>query len=137
MRFLDTNVLVYALLEPRRALTPLEMKLIADAKVVLHRIERGEKVMCSVVHVSEFVNIIQHRKGVVAACEFLNSLIAQDNIKIAGVERRHYQIALEIAHESHVSINDCIAVVLMAEHGVSEIYSFDKDFDALGIKRVT
>ncbi len=137
MRFLDTNILIYALLKPKRALNIQEQNMLKHSHSILTRIEQGEQTLSSVVHISEFVNIVQKRTGIEITCQMLNSLLSLKNVQIASVERNHYQVAVEIAQKTQTSINDCIAFTLMSEHKISEIYSFDKDFDHLGIKRIT
>lgn len=136
MRFLDTNVLVYALLAPRRVLSEQEKSMLKNAKQIMGRVDKGERVVWSVVHISEFVNIVQHHYNLGAAYDILASLLGMENVKILSVSVDHYNLALEMARSVRVSINDCLAAVLMIENKISELYSFDTDFDALQIKRI-
>lgn len=137
MRFIDTNVFVYALLEPRsRNLSPEECTLLRQAQEIMKNVAAGEKVLCSVVHLSEFLNIIQRRQGVPSSCEALGALLNMKQILIAEVTAKNYELALAIAQETGVGLNDCLAAVLMASQDVNEIYSFDKDFDRIGVTRI-
>jgi predicted nucleic acid-binding protein len=137
MRFIDTNVLVYALLEPQRPLAPPERKMIAHAAAIVRRIQEGERAFCSVVHLSEFANIVRRKFGTEKAREALASLLGTETLDILAVGPSDYQLAVEIAHDVPVDVNDCLARVLMGVHGADGIYSFDADFDRLGVARLT
>ena len=39
--------------------------------------------------------------------------------------------------EKEVGLSDAIAYVIMIDNNVREIYSFDRDFDRLNVKRIT
>lgn len=122
--------------ESRRKLSPQDQSMINAARGIMDRIENGERVISSAAHLSEFANIVQRRAGAAASCEALSSLLGMDNIDFSDVDKGHYLLALEIAKESGVGVNDCLAAVLMSKNNSSEIYSFDTDFDRLGVRRI-
>ena len=64
-------------------------------------------------------------------------LLLARNVKVFDVTRKDCLKALEIAKEKNVGLSDAIAYVIMLNNGINEIYSFDSDFDNLGVKRVT
>lgn len=59
-----------------------------------------------------------------------------ESLSFSSVHKDHYLLALEISRESGARANDCLAVVLMSKNDSREIYSFDADFDSLGVKRI-
>ncbi|MBI4451588.1 type II toxin-antitoxin system VapC family toxin [Candidatus Woesearchaeota archaeon] len=136
MKFLDTNVLVYGLLKPRRTPSRAGESIIERAAAIVKRIDAGEPVLSSTVHLSEFVNIYQSREGIQFARDAVAALLALDKMVIATVTRQHYRLALSLSEASGVNLNDCLAAVIMTEHDVSAAYTFDADFDKLGVARV-
>lgn len=61
--------------------------------------------------------------------EIMRDLIHSPNVAIFEPTRENYIDAVEVAEDISVGLNDAIAYVLMKENGISEIYSFDKNFD--------
>lgn len=132
MKFLDTNIIIYNFSGQKK-----NNEIFHTATKIMARIDSGEEVCTSIAHLSEVANIIETKSGSNVACEVMEILLHSRNIKIILVYPHHYQIAVEIAKNKKVSINDCLAQVLMNEHSIEEIYSFDKDFDKLNVQRIT
>lgn len=129
VKFLDSSVFLHAYLKPKRKLS-LEEELIKVAALnIIQRVEEGEEVATSVVHLSEAVNIVEARLGLEKALELLEDALASENILILTVTRRNYEEALAIASRYNISPNDAIATLLSKENNISEVYSFDKHFD--------
>ncbi len=42
-----------------------------------------------------------------------------------------YESAIEISRSYRLGLNDALAFLLMKKEDISEVYSFDKDFDKL------
>ena len=59
MKFLDSNVVVYAFFVPRRQLSLVEQQLKQKSKKIIEKIDAGEKVAISVVHLSEIANVLR------------------------------------------------------------------------------
>jgi len=59
MRFLDANVFIYAYYKPKRKLNEKEKRMKEEAKNIVNRIMEGEKIVTSIVHLSEVVNILK------------------------------------------------------------------------------
>ncbi len=57
------------------------------------------------------------------------SLIVKENILIAGVDEKTLFSGQEIAIDNNIDLNDGIAVIIMQQMDVYEIYSFDTHFD--------
>ncbi|RLE86483.1 MAG: hypothetical protein DRJ49_07790 [Thermoprotei archaeon] len=129
MRFIDSNVFLHAFLIPRRKLTSKEKYIKERAKSIVKRIEEGEKVATTVVHISEIVNILESGLDLKSSLGFLTWIIVSGNIRVYPVTLEDYESALPLAKEHGVSVNDALAYLIMKAHGIREIYSFDKHFD--------
>lgn len=136
--FMDTNVFVYALLKTTRKLQPHETKTKEAAKIILGRINEGEKVACSVVHFSELCNILEYYMSFEGALELEKGLLLRRNIQICDVTQEDYLSAVATAEQNSVGLNDALAYVMMKKAGVTQIYTFDKHFDCFSdIERLT
>ncbi|MEM2122691.1 MAG: type II toxin-antitoxin system VapC family toxin [Candidatus Bathyarchaeia archaeon] len=60
-----------------------------------------------------------------------------DNLKIYGVTKEAYFAAVELGGDLKLDPNDALAIEVMRENSIREIYSFDEDFDKIeGITRL-
>ncbi|MBS7611201.1 type II toxin-antitoxin system VapC family toxin [Candidatus Bathyarchaeota archaeon] len=131
MRFVDSNIFLHAFLTPFRKLTEEEQRVKDESKIIVKRIEEGEEVATTTVHLSEVVNIVESGLGLQRSLGFLSWVITKDNIKVYPITVEDYEAALPIAREKDVSANDALAYITMKTHGLTEIYSFDKHFNRL------
>ncbi len=130
MRFLDANVFVYAYYRPRRALTPDEEEMKELSKQIVTRVSEGkESIITTVVHLSEMVNILKHGMPLHRLHETALGLFMLENVEICGISQEAYFAALELGNELRLEANDALAVDVMSAKGITEIYSFDADFD--------
>ncbi len=135
---MDTNVFVYALLKTTRKLQPHETKTKEAAKIILGRINEGEKVACSVVHFSELCNILEYYMSFEGSLELEKGLLLRRNIQICDVTQEDYLSAVATAEQNSVGLNDALAYVMMKKAGITKIYTFDKHFDCFSdIERLT
>jgi len=132
MRFLDANVFIYAYYRPGRRLSEEERKLKEAAKGILRRINEGERVITTIVHLSEVANILKRGLKPGELAELLIGLLMRDNIEVEDVDRELYLLALELSQELELDPNDALAIEVMRRRGIREIYTFDKDFDKIG-----
>lgn len=96
MRFIDSNPFIYAFYKPKNELLDQKkIELKNKSKAIVNRINEGEKVLTTTVHISEVYNLL----------------------------KRNY------------NQDDGIALTIMQQMDVVEIYSFDSHFDNL--KRIT
>jgi len=136
-RFLDSSVFLHAYLRPKRRLRDAEKEVKQRASAIIGNVEKGEEVIISTIHLSEVLNITEARLGLEKAVQFLETILAMENIRIEGVQRRDYEEALVIASRYKVSPNDAVACVVCRRMNISEIYSFDKHFDKVPfVKRI-
>jgi len=130
LKFLDANILVYAYYKPRRRLMGQEETLKNLAKEIVGKISEGkEDVMTTVIHLSEMANILKHGMALNELHEMIFGLLTLDNVETTGVSREDYSAATELGMELGLDPNDALAVQVMRLHNISEIYSFDKDFE--------
>jgi hypothetical protein len=109
-----------------------------QAKNIVARINAGERVFTSVIHLSEVANILEAVMPLNESRKILKDLTYSETIEILASRNQDFSDAIEIAEESNVGVNDAVASILMRSNGISEVYSFDTDFDGIsGIKRIT
>ncbi len=135
-RFFDASTILYAILEPTSPLPSSLSQMKSNAKKILSRINEGEAVVTSVIHLSEVANILEARRNLVEVSDFLTDLLMKESIEVLDVTKADYQSASVIAKRYKVGINDSLAKILMTREQISEIYSFDKHFDNLGVTRI-
>ncbi|NJE10246.1 type II toxin-antitoxin system VapC family toxin [Thermococcus sp. MAR1] len=134
MRFIDANVFIYAFLKPRKE-PPENVKRIKEqAKEIISRISEGERVITTVVHLSEVANVIESRGGKRKASEVVLTVLTSENIEVLPVSGGDYLKAAIIAEEKDLGVNDALAYVKMKELGIEGIYTFDGDFEKLDVR---
>jgi len=124
-RFLDTNILL-------RYLTADHPERSPRAAALLHRVERGEeRVVTSSMVIFELVFTLQHSYRVP------RDIIRQrvlDIINLRGFQlpaKRVYGTAFDFYVEKRVSFADAFNAAYMDAAGITEVYSWDADFDKL------
>jgi len=138
MRFLDSNVFIYAYYKPKKPLTQKEKQMKEQAKKILTNVSQGkENVIMTVIHISEVVNVLKHGLPFNELITIIRGLFMLDNLKIMDVTREGYFAAVELGEDLKLEANDALAVDVMRLNGLEEIYSFDEDFDQIeGITRL-
>ncbi|MDP3741864.1 MAG: type II toxin-antitoxin system VapC family toxin [Candidatus Micrarchaeota archaeon] len=136
MKFIDANVFLYAFLSAKA--TPDGKKLKESAKSILYRVQKGEEVFTTVVHLSEVANIIEDKVPFDQQRHFFESIISNVSLEIKEINKETYSLAIEYAMDNAMGVNDALAVILMQKENINEIYSFDSDFDEVnGVSRIT
>lgn len=135
-RFLDASPVLYAVLKPKKKLPKKIVELKIQASQILKRINEGELVVTSVIHLSEIANILETRKTFEEVSQFMIDLYMKNSILILGVTAEEYRNASILANKYRVGVNDTLAKIIMEKNGITEIYSFDKHFDSLNVIRV-
>ena len=128
MRFVDASLFLYAYLKPRKAVPDEVAEMKKNAKVIVKRINSGERVATSLTHVSEVANILEASMPIHESHMVMRDLIHSPTIAFLEPSRENYVDAVEVAEEVSVGLNDGVAYVLMKENGIEEIYSFDRHF---------
>ena len=136
-KFLDSSIFLHAYLKPKRKLKGTEKEVKEKASAILEKIERGEQVVTSTIHLSEAVNIVEARLGLEKVAEFLENVLTTENITIEEVRRKDYEAALALVSRFKISPNDAVACLISQKMNMGEIYSSDKHFDNVPfVKRI-
>jgi len=133
MRFIDANVFLYALLKPKPDLPDEVLERKKRAQEILKRIEEGEKVVTTVVHLSEVANIIEAKVNLSTALDFIEELLTAENVRVLPVTPGDYLKATLVASEMRISVNDALAYSKMKELNIREIYTFNRHFSNLDV----
>jgi len=136
MRFIDSNVFLHAFLRPRRELSYNERRMKEEAQRTIRLVEEGEVVATTAVHISEVVNIVESGLGLQRSLGILAWVISKPNIQVYPATVDSYERALPVAQERGVSANDALAYLTMRDNGLAEVYTFDKHYDQLDVKRL-
>ena len=138
MKFLDANIFIYAYYKPKKQLTGRELQMKALSKRIINDVSLGkDDVMTTVVHVSEVANILKHGLTMEQLITIIRGLFMQNNVKILGVSAQAYFAAIELGEDLKLEVNDALAVDVMRQNEVKEIYSFDEHFEHLdGVERL-
>jgi len=137
MRFLDANVFIYAFLKTRHKLKAEDQAIKEAAERIISRVNDGERVMTTVVHMSEVFNFVEDWLPIDEALRLEGGLLSNDAIEVKPVDREAYISSIDLAKESLIGLNDALAISVMRKNRISEVYSFDKDFEKIkGIERV-
>ncbi|MCJ7613513.1 type II toxin-antitoxin system VapC family toxin [Candidatus Bathyarchaeota archaeon] len=138
MKFLDANVFIYAYYKPKKQLTAKEKQMKEQAKKIITDISQGkEKALTTVVHLAEIVNILKHGMPLERLTEVIRGILMLENIKVQSVTKEAYFVANELGDDLKLEANDALAIDTMRSNNVTEIFSFDKDFDHIeGITRI-
>jgi len=131
-RFLDANVLL-------RYFTGGEPAKAQRAKRLLDRVEQGhEKVATSTMIVFEVVFTLQRTYKVPKTA--VREMVA-DVLSLRGLQLPRKDLCLEalaLFVEKNISFADAYTAVYMRSRHLSEIYSWDSDFDRIeGLRRIT
>ncbi len=117
---------------PKRRLSQTELGIKESAKAIVARVNSGEEVLTTVVHLAEVANILEDYMPPPDALAVEEALLFKESVEVAPVSREDYYAALQHARDRQVGLTDALAYTAMKGRGVAEIYSFDKDFDRLG-----
>lgn len=131
MRFIDANVFIYAVVKPKREVSKGIMDIKSRAKSIVKRVDEGEPVLTSVVHLSEVANVLEGHLKPEDLNEYFNSILYRENITVCAVDHELYRLANESFLIHGIGLNDALASILMKREGVNEIYSFDAHFDRI------
>ena len=129
MRFLDANIFIYAYYRPKKQLTEKEEAMKDQAKKIVSNISQGkEQVTTTVVHISEIVNILKNGIPQNQLTQIILGLFMLNNVKIMDVTKDAYFAAAELGEDLKLEPNDALAIDIMRQNEIAEIYTFDEHF---------
>ncbi|MFW6194606.1 MAG: type II toxin-antitoxin system VapC family toxin [Halobacteriota archaeon] len=129
MRFLDANIFIYAYYKPGRKISERAKWMKEKSKEILRAVNDGEKVMTTVVHLSEVNNFLKKSMDTTSLENLFLGLYMLDNVEITGVSNEDYFSAITMMSKTGLDTNDSLAIKVMREAGIKEIYSFDKGLE--------
>jgi predicted nucleic acid-binding protein len=138
MKFLDANVFIYAYYKPKKQLSLKEKQMKEQAKKIITDVSQGrEQTITTIVHVSDIVNILKHGMPPEKLTDVIRGLLMLDNITVQGVSKEAYFAANELGDDLKLETNDALAIDVMKSNNVTEIFTFNEDFDRVeGIIRI-
>jgi len=136
MRFIDANVFIYAVLKPKTALPEAVLQKKNAAKEIFLRVNAGEPVTTTTVHLSEVANVAEDAAGISFAGDLLSAILTKPTINVEPVSADDYRESIRLARKSAISINDALAVLIMERQGIREIYTFDRHFKQAKVRIV-
>ena len=136
MRFIDANVFIYAVLKPRTVLPESLVKRKTAAKEIFLRVNAGEQVTTTTVHLSEVANVLEDAADLGFACDLVSALLSKPTIVVQPVSADTYRESARLAQKYSISINDALALVVMEQQGIDEIYTFDRHFSQASVRVV-
>ena len=136
MRFIDANVFIYAVLKPKTALPEAVLQKKNAAKEIFLRVNAGEPVTTTTVHLSEVANVAEDAAGISFAADLLSAILTKPTINVEPVSADDYRESIRLAQQSAISINDALAVLIMERLGIREIYTFDRHFKQAKVRIV-
>ncbi len=138
MKFLDANIFIYAYYKPKKTLSEKEEAMKEQAQTIIRAISQGkEQVTTTVVHISEVVNILKHGIPKETLTQAIMGLFMLENVKIMDVTKDSYFAAVELSEDYKLDPNDALAIDVMRQNSIREIYSFDEHFSKIeGITRL-
>jgi len=131
MQYLDTNIYFFAFYMPKKdqTFTPKVKWMKSQAQAILNRIDDEELEVCiSLLQISELSNIFKSRMNWAQLRQFLWNIISNDNITVFEVSKMLYVNAIDKIPELNMDSNDIASYLLMKEHKIGTIYSFDRHF---------
>jgi predicted nucleic acid-binding protein len=132
MKFLDANVFVYAYYKPKKQLSEKENQMKEQAKTIISNISKGkEDIMITVVHISEVADVLKHGMPQDQLTTIIRGLFMLDNVKIMDVTKDAYFAAVELGEDLKLEPNDALAIDMMRQNDITEIYSFDEHFNQI------
>lgn len=134
MKFLDTNVFIRFLAADDEKKSEACLRLFQKVRSGEERVTTSEAIVAEVVYVLSSPSLYSLAHDEVAAR--LRPLLSLRGLRLP--HKRTYQRALDLyAAHRFLDFEDALAVAHMEREGISEIVTYDKDFDRVaGIKRV-
>lgn len=127
--FIDANVFV-------NAFVLLDVKKNRASRELLAKLEQGEiNLLTDYFVLAEAHHIIERYKGINKASEVIRKILTFAHLEIVAVDGFAFFEALKRVGKYQLKINDLVHYTIALLKNASGIYSYDKDFDGLEIKR--
>ncbi len=124
MKFLDANIFIYAYYKPKRELSEKILKKKEESKKIIKKLENNEEEFITTV-----VHILKKGLNLKDLIDIIANLLIRNNIEIVTVTPQLYMDSIDLSRKYLVDPNDALAIYLMKEKEITEIYSFDEGFE--------
>ena len=116
--------------KPKRELSEKILKKKEESQKIIKKLENNEEdFITTVVHVSEIVNILKKGLDLEDLIDIIANLLIRNNIEIVIVTPQLYMDSIDLSRKYSVDPNDALAIYVMKEKEIAEIYSFDEGFE--------
>ena len=130
IHFIDANIFV-------NDLVLLDKERNKAARALIQKIEDGSLLaVTDYLALSETFYILESYKGRETALEMVKKLLTLETLEIIPMDHITFFEGLKRAKKYKLIINDLIHYTIALLNNVAGIYSYDKDFDGLEIKRM-
>jgi predicted nucleic acid-binding protein len=86
------------------------------------------------VHLSEIANVLEDAAGYRFAADLIGALLSKPTIDVVTVSAEDYLRSVHSALKFEISLNDALALTIMEDRGIDEIYTFDSHFGRTPVK---
>jgi len=130
MRFIDSNVFIYVLVQSPK-------NLYEACKRILERVEDGEETMVSLAVIQEVVDWLEYNNRRREVEAFITALNSYQTLRKVSNVWWDFVEALSDMEKHNVDFVDALILQIMKRENVREIYSNDLDFDGVDwVKRI-
>ncbi len=128
--FMDTDIFVNAFVD-------LDESKKRNSRRLLEEVSKGSiNLVTDFLVLVESFYTIEKFKNATIAVKVLRELLSLGSLEIIPINHTIYFESLKRAEKYKLKFNDLVHYTVALLNNVSEIYSYDKDFDKLEIKRV-
>jgi predicted nucleic acid-binding protein len=133
MQFVDTNIFIRYLTKEDPEQAAACYRLFAQAKLNEVELTTSEAVIAEIVFILSSKRLYNLARQDIRIR--LYPLISLPGLKLPN--RRQYLRALELYSNNPIDFEDALSVAAMERQKISELYSYDKDFDRITDSKVT
>jgi hypothetical protein len=81
-------------------------------------------------------NVLEDAADLGFACDLVSALLSKPSISVQSVSADDYRESARLAQKYSIGINDALALVVMEQQGMDEIYTFDRHFSQAPVRVV-
>lgn len=130
MRFVDSNVFIYVLIQSPKGVYEA-------CRGILERVESGEEAVVSLAVIQEVVDWLEYNERRKEVETFIAAVNSYSALRKVSNSWRDFIDALSDMSRYRIDFVDALTLQVMRRENLREIYSSDLDFDRVGwVKRV-
>jgi len=117
IRFIDTNVFIYAMTGHPQFGDP--------AKVILERIEQGENAITSTLVLCEIAWVLEAMGRQADIKPTLEKILSYNTLEIKSFDEDDLIVGAQNTANYHIDFNDSVNLAIMLKNGITEAYTND------------